>query len=71
MTFSCAVFSLTNESSPLNFCRYLPSSLREESVDCWTDSFNSTDSNHGDDFLVMATAAKSGAVLSARLVAEV
>ena len=40
-------------------------------MNCWAGRDDEGDGNTGDDMLVMASAAKSGAVLSARLVVEV
>jgi hypothetical protein len=45
--------------------------LGAESVNCWAGRDDEGGGNTGDDMLVMASAAKSGAVLSARLVVEV
>ena len=39
-------------------------------MDCWTGNQDEM-TNNGSDMLIMASAAKSGAVLSARIVAEV
>ena len=58
-------------------CRFLPSPvlrmLNGPPIDCWThgDEGNVLFDNDGQDMLVMASAAKSGAVLSARIVVEV
>eukprot|EP00939_MAST-03C_sp_MAST-3C-sp1_P003664 g3664.t1 len=48
----------------------LPAPLLAKSIDCW-DSTRSNKTNDGTDMLVFASAAKSGAVLSARVVAEI
>jgi hypothetical protein len=57
--------------SRLLWCyRYMPD-LGAESVNCWAGRDDEGGGNTGDDMLVMASAAKSGAVLSARLVVEV
>jgi hypothetical protein len=45
--------------------------LSPPNVDCWTTGSNTLGRNSGNDMLIMASAAKSGAVLSARLVIEV
>ena len=49
---------------------YLPESFLPPKLDCW-DAKRSLGSNDGTDMLIMASAAKSGAVLSARIVLEV
>lgn len=55
--------------------RYLPDpllhALMGPPLDCWGTNEIDYRGNNGSDMLVMASAAKSGAVLSARIVVEV
>lgn len=48
----------------------IPSAINWPPLNCWDDESDET-VNNGSDMLVMASAAKSGAVLSARIVIEV
>jgi hypothetical protein len=49
---------------------YTPSVLLSSKINCWHED-SEGNRNNGSDMLVMASAAKSGAVLSARIVAEI